>query len=327
MARNHKNIPAAQSISFSKQTLLRQLQEVDSCNKAKARVLKLETAFREKIQTHTESLLPGNASFRKFNTSPFVLLIHAANREYSLVEQIEADILPAKQFSSMETSAGRMVEAVALPVYGWECVPSEMHSYNSALDGRLPGSDPLRVATLKSGPRCLNDEMSENFADAVLSHARAWASDAGVKALDFTYGVLYGTPRQSNKKDWHILRNLSEKVQKRKGGKVLISPGQRWNCSFRVDGIAVAASVRIGKEWWRHLGGENCLVEVITALIRACVAPARTPTKRHEYTIGDLSDIVSIDGVSRDFNVGLLQRSQLPWLFLIASHFCDQMGE
>jgi Type II restriction endonuclease EcoO109I len=325
MARGHKGLPTTQPVTFSKQKLLRQLQAVDSCKKAKARVLKLETAFRKKIETHTASLLLGDASFRKFNKSPFVLLIHAAHRRYSMVGEIEADILPAKQFSSMETSAGRMVEEVALPVYGWDCVLSEMHSHNSALDGRLPGSNPLRVATLKSGPRCLNDEMSENFADAVLSHARVWATDAGVKALDFTYGVLYGTPRQSNKKDWHVLRNLKEKAPKLKGGKVILSPDDRWNCSIRVDGIEVAAAVRIGKDWWQHLGGENCLVEVMTALIRGCVAPAPAPTEKHQYTIGDLSDIVSIDDVNRDFNVGLLQRSQLPWLFLIASHFCDEL--
>ena len=29
---------------------------------------------------------------------------------------------------------------------------------------------------------------------------------------DFTYGVLYGTKKQSNKKDWHILRNIFEKL-------------------------------------------------------------------------------------------------------------------
>ena len=178
MARGHAGLLIAPTVTFSKQELLRQLRMVDSSKEAKARVLKLETAFRRKIETHTGSLLLADAPFRKFNTSPFVLLIHAAHRGYALVEQIEADILPAKQFSSMETSAGRMVEEVALPIYGWECVLSEMHSHNSSLDGRLPGSSPVLVATLKSGPRCLNDEMSENFADAVINHAREWAADA-----------------------------------------------------------------------------------------------------------------------------------------------------
>jgi hypothetical protein len=325
MARKHPGLPTAKAVTFSKRDLLRQLLAVDSCHKAKRRVLRMETAFRSKIESHTASLLLADAPFAKFNTSPFVLLIHAAHRSYSRVEEIEADILPAKQFSSMETSAGRMVEEVALPIYGWECVLSEMHSQNSALDGRLPGSNPFRLATLKSGPRCLNDEMSENFADAVISHARVWAGDAGVKTVDFTYGVLYGTPRQSNKKDWHILRNLKEKAEKLKGAKVIVAPEKRWECSIQVSGIRVNASVRIGKDWWQHLGGETCLVEVLTALIRGCVTPSALAKETHQYTIRDLSDIVSIDVVANDFNVGLLQRSQLPWFFLIASHFCDRI--
>ena len=69
----------------------------------------------------------------------------------------------------METSEGRMVEAVVLPIYGWQCVASEMHSSESVIDGRKLGSKVLQIATLKSGPRCLNDEMSENIADAILT--------------------------------------------------------------------------------------------------------------------------------------------------------------
>src|SRR5690606_25962070 len=101
----------------------------------------------------------------EFNTSPFVLLIHARQRQYSKVSELERDILPAKQFSSMETSAGRMVEEVVLPVYGWQCVLSQMHTSYSAIDGKCVTPTTLCAATLKSGPRCLNDEMSENLAD------------------------------------------------------------------------------------------------------------------------------------------------------------------
>jgi hypothetical protein len=107
-----------------------------------------------------------------------------------------------------------MVEEVVLPVYGWECVPSEMHSPYSAIDGKGLRPSKLLAATLKSGPRCLNDEMSENLADAVVDNFRQWANDAGSRSIEFTYGMLYGTQRQSNKKDWHILRNI---VQKAKG--------------------------------------------------------------------------------------------------------------
>ncbi|MCE0498561.1 MAG: hypothetical protein LV481_11505 [Methylacidiphilales bacterium] len=315
-------MPKALKITFYKEVLLDELVKVDADARCRSRVLELEVAFRKKIQAHASSLLKVDAELREFNTSPFVLLIHAFARRYSLVEELENDILPAKQFSSMETSAGRMVEEVVLPVYGWQCVASEMHTTNSALDGRQIGSSPFRLATLKSGPRCLNDEMSENFADAVIANAATWAEEGGATELDFTYGVLYGTPKQSNKKDWHILRNLRDKLRQ---NQMRVSPNGRWDCECDIGEIPVHATIRIGEAWWKYLGGETCLTEVISALIRACIVPGRLPEKPSKFTISDFGAVVGMEEVPISFNVGLLQRAQIPWLFLIANHFCDEL--
>jgi hypothetical protein len=165
--------------------------------------------------------------------------------------------------------------------------------------------------------------MSENFADAILNHYRAWSNEARRTKVDFTYGVLYGTPKTSNKKDWHILRNIREKREQA----ITIDPSDRWNCAFQERGISVDVTVRIGIDWWEHLGGPNCFVEVFSALIRACIAPGTADPAKHQYLISDLHDIVSMTSVRSDYNVSLLQRSQLPWLFLIARHFCDELAD
>jgi len=152
MGRRNPGLPKSSSRSISKNELLCQLQRVDSKPERRERVLRLENAFRQKIKSHILSLPNDDAQFRKFNTSPYVLLIHAKQKNYTKVSEIESDILPAKQSSSMETSAGRMVEEVVLPEYGWSCVDSEMHTTNSALDGKKKEADMYRVVTLKSGP-------------------------------------------------------------------------------------------------------------------------------------------------------------------------------
>lgn len=323
MARGHDGLPKASPIQLSKSNLLEQLRLVDSSEEFRNRILSMETQFRRKIDSHITSLPAGDALFQKFNTSPYVLLIHARQKSYTKISEIESDILPAKQFSSMETSAGRMVEEVALPVYGWECVASEMHTTNSALDGKKSEESLVRLATLKSGPRCLNDEMSENFADAIVNNYRTWANDSQKSKIDFTYGVLYGTQKISNKKDWHILRNIKEK----RPDAITTSPDNRWSCSFRENEIDVDVTVRIGLDWWNHLGGPTCFIEVFTALIRACINPGVSDSSTHAYVISDLQQIVSTASVSDDYNVSLLQRSQIPWLFLVARHFCDALTE
>lgn len=204
MTRGREGLPRAETRQLYKRTLLQQLEAIDTSDASRARILSMENSFRRKIDLHVTSLPAGDALFQKFNTSPYVLLIHARNKTYSKISEIEGDILPAKQFSSMETSAGRMVEEVALPTYGWKCVASEMHTSNSALDGRKTEPHLLKLAMLKSGPRCLNDEMSENFADAIVNHTQAWARESGRTEIDFTYGVnrLYLWRSLWDKKDF-----------------------------------------------------------------------------------------------------------------------------
>lgn len=322
MPRGHAGLPRASKVQLSKATILNELMKVDSDEDCKKRVLSMENEFRKRIDVHIDALPTSESKLTKFNTNPYVLLFYARKSGCKKISDIEGSILPAKEFSSMETSAGRMVEAVALPVYKWDCVASEMHTGESVLDGRRSNEGSLFLATLKSGPRCLNDEMSENIADAIVSNCVKWAKDFKVKKISFTYGVLYGTKKVSNKKDWHVLRKIVERLD---GREVKTLPKGKWNCSFKKKGIDVSVTVRIGRDWWEYLGGDTCFIEVMTALIRACITPSGSDATDHKYTISDLGPIVSIPSNYGDFNVALLQKEQLPWLFLAARHFCDEL--
>lgn len=326
MPRGHPGLPETSSTIISKGSLLRRLKDVDDDSGARGRVLEMEIDFRERIENALRRLPIANSKFDDFRTSPFVLLQYAKLRDYTHVKQIEGDIPIAKLFSSMETSSGRMIEEVALPIYRWQTVASQMHTEYSAIDGKFVDGNVLRLATLKSGPRCLNDEMAENFADQIISHAPIWAENDGVSEIDFTYGVLYGTYKQSNKKDWHILRNIYEKLD---GNPIEQSPYGNWSTTFRHKGVKVSATVRIGTSWWDFLGSTigapHADIEIWTSLIRACIAVDATEAKDAPYLISDMSTIAS--GVPDDYNVSLLQSGQLPWLFLIARHFCENLVE
>ena len=156
----------------------------------------------------------------------------------------------------------------------------------------------------------------------ILSNCTAWAKEAGVNKIDFTYGVLYGTKKQSNKKDWHILRNISKKLP----GRMKETPANKWQCSFEKDNVQVRVTIRIGVELWNYIAGHNlAFLEICTALIRSCIEPVNTKKGKHQYAIIDLEDIVSIADIPDAFNVKILQRSQFEWLFFFARHFCDEI--
>jgi hypothetical protein len=170
--------------------------------------------------------------------------------------------------------------------------------------------------------------MSKDIADDIVANCQAWATAANVQAIEFTYGVLYGTNKLSNKKDWHILRNVGEKLEAVDGAELLVSPDHQWSCQYRIGELTVDVAVRIGVELWNYIGGhELAFLELAVALIRACVAPSDAEPKDYEFTIADLADIIGLESVPEKFNVSILQRSQLSWLLFFARHFCDELLE
>jgi hypothetical protein len=193
----HPEMPRREPLLIlGKRKIFDGLRVIDNDPAARDRVLTMETEFRRRIDGHLRSLPPETSEFAKFNTSPFVLIFWSKQRGYKRVYELEKDIVPGKVFSSMETSAGRMVETVALPVYGWEAVSSSMHSSNSVLDGQRIDARLHKycAATLKSGPRCLNDEMAKDIGRDVASFATGWAQGHGA--------TIVGRPLTSRFQGW-----------------------------------------------------------------------------------------------------------------------------
>jgi hypothetical protein len=323
MSRPHPGLPKPTPLTLTKSSLLLALKGIDADRAATQRVLTMETGFRSKIDSHIASLPIGTVRFSDQHTNPFVLLMYARRKNYTYVGQVEEDLLQSKVFSSMETSAGKMVEKIALPVYGWQDVPSEMHTSESVLDGKKKTGDAVRLLTLKSGPRTLNDPISSSIASDVVRFCTQWAATAGVSAVDFTYGALYGTKKASTKKDWHILRRIEEALPARA---IEVAPAGRWDCRFRKGKVTVNVAVRLGVELWDYIAGrQGSFVELAAAIIRSCITPRESQPADHPFSFSDLPAVVSLDCVPPDFNVSILQRSQLEWLFFFARHFCDRM--
>lgn len=326
MAQGHPDLPRAAPLHLSKQAIFSTLHRIDQDERARARVLRMENDFRTRISTHLRGLPAQDAQFRKFYTSPFVLMFYSRQQNYLHVSQIEHDLVPAKVFSSMETSAGRMVELVTLPIYGWTPVGSAMHTHDSLLDGKKLDCQPGTFvgATLKSGPRTLNDEMAQNIGEQIVTNAASWAVGAGAQRVEFTYGTLYGTQQQSNKKDWHILRHIEG--HRSRTSVVSESHVGAWEIAYSDGPLHVTAAVRIGIAWWTYLGGPDTWIELSTALIRACVDPGPEQTDPQSHIIRDLGSILDLTWLDSSFNVALLQKSQYEWLLFLARHFCDGLS-
>ena len=304
MARGHPDLPVSPTVRLSKMGIFAGLQRVDSDPAARARVLEMEKRFRQRVDAYV------TAKARKGDpmTNPFVLMMHSRRMGYRHVAEVVRDIPAGAGFASMETEAGKMVERVTFEVFGWIIVESAMQTENTVLDAWKVDSGTLKCATLKSGPRCLNDAMSKDIGSDVAKNVIGWATANNARAVDFSYAVIYGTPLRSNKKDWHVLRNIAEALPA--GSEVLTSHKKAWAFGYSHNGVKITAAVRLGIDWWDYLGGPDTWIEVSAAFIRACIQPAT-------------DDLQVAEPVPPDFNVAILQRSQLEWLVLAARHYCD----
>jgi hypothetical protein len=317
-----EGLPKSVIRSYGKIAVLDQLKLIDDDLKSRNLILKMESVLRENIDVHLKSLPTNEVSFSKLNTSPYVLLFYSKKKEYSLVSQIEKDIIPAKVFSSIETAAGNIIQKYVMPFYGWSVVDSSMQSPNSVIDIMKVESDILKIVSLKSGPRCLNDGMSKDIAQGIVDYSMEWAKQYSVDRVEFVYGVLYGTEKLSNKKDWHILRNISEM----KGSRFMIDPPfGKWSCKFKNQGTTVDVKIKIGSDLWEYIDGNKTLLETAIALIRASVIPQNETDDKNKFEIVEFADITSLSTVPKDYNVSLLQRSQLQWLFFYLRHFYDEL--
>ncbi|HEV3334470.1 MAG TPA: hypothetical protein VG096_25960 [Bryobacteraceae bacterium] len=107
-----------------------------------------------------------------------------------------------------------------------------------------------------------------------------------------------------------------------------VSPNGRWDCKFKKRGITVNVTIRIGMDLWNYIGGAGSMfTELSTAIIRACITPSDVDPADYKFTIVDLASVLSMKSVPQDFNVALLQWSQLEWFFFFARHFCDVLED
>ena len=137
----HPDLPKPKPVLLDKADIFARLKVLDEDPVARKRILAMESDFRARIATHLVGLPGANSKLEKFHTNPFVLMFYSKQKCYRSVAQIERDLVPAKVFSSMETSAGKMIEEVVLPVYGWKVVESSMQSHESLLDGEREVQD------------------------------------------------------------------------------------------------------------------------------------------------------------------------------------------
>lgn len=311
---------------MSPTTVCKVLLDCDAQASSRNRILRMERDFKPVIEQFWRDWASRSKGWEGLRVSPLVAAFAAIGSSMQRVSQFEVDLDRAKSFSSIETSAGKLLEKVFLPVYGWKVSTSSMGTSESVLDGEKPGTHPRQLATLKSGPQAINDTQVEAIGDAVAFNSEAWARARGVSKLRFCYGTLYGTFLGSNKKSWHALRRFEKSAISMKGATSVFSGHNQLRAVVRYpSGVEVEFVVQHGVPWWEEVSGRRgwqTPVEVYSALIRACVAagPPDSTGTRHAFP-----SVRRIIQLPPGFASALLQQNQVQWLLLFMSTLADEL--
>ncbi|MEM9500603.1 MAG: hypothetical protein AAF941_02035 [Pseudomonadota bacterium] len=289
-----------------------------------ARVGDLETALEDRMRL----INARSPAIDGKSTNPFVLAAYAHLFDVQHLKQVDDIVAAAKVFSSIETAAGRVVEDVIPPFYGWQQIDSPGHTVLSEIDSARVAGGTAELVALKSGPMCINDSMVSQIANAISTHWLAWADHWGVDNVRYIVGMNYSTGKNSNKKDWHIVRLAEERA--RADGLMVTSPGVATidNKPRAVpffegnqNGKTLRVEVQQGRALWAHVGGSpDAFLEICWAMAKCMDALAVPPGSN--FTTGELAKIIEF---ANQIDVPAVSDAEKQWLVMFARHFVDEL--
>lgn len=244
------------------------------------RVKTLAGVLATYITTNLPEAIDRRDGLADYRTNPYVLLTSASVMNLDEPARFAAFLFNTKLYMGLETSFGKSIEAAFLAPYPlhpdakhkWIDAPEKIAEF-AKLKG-LAREEKAQVrsgsvwrevdkscvvgtrrymASIKSGPNCINDSQVQAMTSAIIQHHKQWMADTKktypeVTGLDIVVGLTYGTDRTTNNKENQILAKLLaagfEEEDRAKRPGVLIDTATR---SIRVYR-------RVGKEFWAFIG-------------------------------------------------------------------------
>lgn len=175
---------------------------------------------------------------------------------------------------------------------------------------------------------CINDSMVSQIANAVSSHWQEWADFWGVDSIRYIVGMNYSTAKNSNKKDWHIVRLAEERIIAQ-GATITSScttpQKKRPRAHPFFEATHAGKTLRVetlqGRALWAHIGGgDDAFLEICWAMAK-CMETMAVPPGGN-FTTGEMREIVEFAGA---LDAPGIPEGEKQWLVLFARHFVDEL--
>lgn len=262
--------------------------------------------------------------------NPIVLGMVAFKNNFQSPVDLDEILKISKEFSSFETSSGRIVEDIFPIEYGFETVKTEAHDPFSEIDCKRIENGVAHLVALKSGPSCINDSMSKRIGNSIAENNCEWFEKYSVNEIVFTVAMNYGTAKLSNKKDWHTIR-LAEESLTSAGYEIEVScikEGKIAHPYFiaKQNDKTLRVQTLQGKALWDYITrNEIGFYVLVLALVMASIENPDVSEDKNVMT-KNLVETIRIDSeldLLTEFNN--IDEEYVPWFFLMVRHFVDDL--
>jgi hypothetical protein len=256
------------------------------------RVAKISKNWSNYLKPNVAKTIEDKEDIDDYRLNPYAITAIAGILDLDTAEEISEFIFGSKLYMSLETAFGKSVENIVLPIYpipsttaGWEEHPEKEREMKSDsrtedlvwqdVDKYCVIGDTAYITTVKSGPRTLNEDITDSIKDDIAYHSETWLEGTQkhhpeVEKLNVTIGLTYGTDHSTNNKEMRILLKLVEE------GFVEIDRDSKPGVIQHPENDDISVESRVGIDFWSYVGSpqnpddaEHVFLEVLLGMIEA----------------------------------------------------------
>lgn len=281
------------------------------------RVSKISENWSEYLKPNVGNTIKQKEDIDDYRLNPYAITAIAGILDLDTAEDISQFIFGSKLYMSLETAFGKSVENIVLPIYpippataGWEEHPEKKREMQSDsrtedliwqdVDKYCVIGNTAYITTVKSGPRTLNEDITDSIKDDIAGHSETWLEGTQkhhpeVEELNVTIGLTYGTDHSTNNKEMRILLKLVEKGFKE------IDRNNKPGIIQHPDNDVITVESRVGIDFWSYIGNpqnpanaEYVFLEVLLGMIEAADSTGDALRSTTGDKIQKLTDAVEI---------------------------------
>lgn len=283
-------------------------------NVSQTRIERVADDWSEYLTKNSKNTIEKKEDIDDYRLNPSIIAVSSI-LDLADSGEIAEFIFGAKLYMALETAFGKSVEDVVMPIYpaidaeaGWKEHPKKVEEMSGdargedlvwqKVDKYCVVDDTAYLATVKSGPRTLNESTTDSMKSDIAEHSEAWLEGtqerhSQVENLEVIIGLTYGTDNTTNNKEMRILLKLVEE------GFEEVNRGRQPGVVVHPDNDDIKVHSKVGIDFWSLVAnprdpdtGEFAFLEMLLGFVKAADEAGEALIDKTEDNVSSLEETI-----------------------------------